>query len=145
MRPVPIGVDDFRVVREQGMEYVDKSRLIQEVIDQGAQAILLPRPRRFGKTLNLSMLRRSLEHRALGGRRRIPVDTKLFPLRLGGVVGFEAVNRNGPIGGTAAHFNALIIRAYRIGLFQFRCDAKWISAVFEEEAILAICGGPARR
>jgi hypothetical protein len=63
MRPVPIGVDDFRVVREQGMEYVDKSRLIQEVIDQGAQAILLPRPRRFGKTLNLSMLRCFFEKR----------------------------------------------------------------------------------
>jgi hypothetical protein len=63
MRPVPIGIVDFRLLREQGMEYIDKSRLIQEVIDQGAQAILLPRPRRFGKTLNLSMLRYFFEKR----------------------------------------------------------------------------------
>ncbi len=45
------------------MEYVDKSQLVREVIDKGAQAILLPRPRRFGKTLNLSMLRCFFEKR----------------------------------------------------------------------------------
>jgi hypothetical protein len=63
MRPVPIGIDDFRLLREQGMEYVDKSHLIKEVIDRGAQAMLLLRPRRFGKTLNLSMLRYFFEKR----------------------------------------------------------------------------------
>lgn len=56
--PVPIGIDDFRTLREQRLEYVDKSDLIRELIDQtGVQVALLPRPRRFGKTLNLSMLR----------------------------------------------------------------------------------------
>lgn len=73
------------------------------------------------------------------------IDATLFPLKLGGGVGFEAVNRNGPFGGAVAHLDALIIRAYRIGLFQFRRDAEWIFAVFEEEAILAIRDGPARR
>lgn len=61
---IPIGVDDFRKLREQGLEYVDKSHLISELIDQeGATVILLPRPRRFGKTLNLSMLRYFFEQR----------------------------------------------------------------------------------
>jgi hypothetical protein len=60
---IPIGVDDFRKLREQGFVYVDKSHLIREVLDRGAQAILLPRPRRFGKTLNLSMLRCFFEKR----------------------------------------------------------------------------------
>ncbi len=56
--PVPIGVDDFRMLREQRLEYVDKSHLIRELLDKiGVQVVLLPRPRRFGKTLNLSMLR----------------------------------------------------------------------------------------
>ncbi|EYF03317.1 AAA family ATPase [Chondromyces apiculatus] len=63
MRPIPIGVDDFRKLREQGMEYVDKSRLLLEVLDRGAEVLLLPRPRRFGKTLNLSMLRSFFEKR----------------------------------------------------------------------------------
>jgi hypothetical protein len=63
-RPIPIGIDDFRALREQGMEYVDKSHLVREVLDKGAQVLLLPRPRRFGKTLNMTMLRCFLEKRA---------------------------------------------------------------------------------
>lgn len=62
--PIPIGIDDFRTLRELDLAYVDKSGLIQEVIDQpGLQVILLPRPRRFGKSLNLSMLRWFFEKR----------------------------------------------------------------------------------
>jgi hypothetical protein len=55
---IPIGIDDFRKLRELGLEYVDKSHFIRELIDSvGIEVVLLPRPRRFGKTLNLSMLR----------------------------------------------------------------------------------------
>ena len=63
-RPIPIGIDDFRALREQGLEYVDKSHLVREVLDKGAQILLLPRPRRFGKTLNMTMLRCFFEKRA---------------------------------------------------------------------------------
>ena len=56
--PIPIGIDDFRTVRQSGLEYVDKSDLIRQIVDRaGVQVLLFPRPRRFGKTLNLSMLR----------------------------------------------------------------------------------------
>ena len=51
-----VGTDDFKVLRDEGGYFVDKSLLIKEVID-GSDALLLPRSRRFGKTLNLSMLR----------------------------------------------------------------------------------------
>ncbi|WP_437827391.1 AAA family ATPase [Sorangium sp. So ce1153] len=62
---VPIGIDDFRRLRELGLEYVDKSHLIQELVDRpGTEVVLLPRPRRFGKTLNLSMLRCFFERHA---------------------------------------------------------------------------------
>jgi hypothetical protein len=55
---LPIGIDDFRTLREQRLTYVDKTHLICELIDRpGAQVVLLPRPRRFGKSLALSMLR----------------------------------------------------------------------------------------
>lgn len=61
---IPIGIDDFRTVRESKLEYVDKSDFIRHVIDRtGVQVILLPRPRRFGKSLNLSMLRYWFEKR----------------------------------------------------------------------------------
>ncbi len=53
----PIGLSDFRSLREGGFFYVDKTSLIEDVIAEGAQVMLVPRPRRFGKTLNLSMLR----------------------------------------------------------------------------------------
>jgi hypothetical protein len=63
-RPIPIGIDDFRALREAGLEYVDKSDLIRQLLDRpGVQVVLLPRPRRFGKTLNLSMLRAWFEKR----------------------------------------------------------------------------------
>lgn len=58
---LPIGQSDFRVLREQGYTYVDKTAFVIEVLDSNAQALLLTRPRRFGKTLNLSMLRCFLE------------------------------------------------------------------------------------
>jgi hypothetical protein len=62
---VPIGIDDFRTLRERGLVYVDKSHLVRELIDDtGVTTVLLPRPRRFGKSLNLSMLRCFFEKRA---------------------------------------------------------------------------------
>ena len=48
--PAP-GPDDFRMLRERGHHYVDKTRLIVEWLRSPDQVILLPRPRRFGKTL----------------------------------------------------------------------------------------------
>ena len=54
---IGLGVSDFRKVREQGYAYIDKTLLLRDLIDDGAEAILVPRPRRFGKTTNLSMVR----------------------------------------------------------------------------------------
>jgi hypothetical protein len=61
---IPIGIDDFRTLREERLEYVDKSDLIRQLLDRpGVQVVLIPRPRRFGKTVNLSMLRAYFEKR----------------------------------------------------------------------------------
>ena len=61
---VAIGIDDFRKLREKGLEYVDKSDMIRQLIDRtGVEVSLFPRPRRFGKSLNLSMLRAWFEKR----------------------------------------------------------------------------------
>ncbi len=53
---VPIGIDDFKHVIEGGFVYVDKTLMIEEVLAQPAKVLLLPRPRRFGKTLCMSMI-----------------------------------------------------------------------------------------
>lgn len=60
MRPLPIGVDLFRELREQGCYYVDKTRLIDTFFAETAKKIkvtLITRPRRFGKTLNMDMVK----------------------------------------------------------------------------------------
>mgnify|MGYP000573660478 CR=1 FL=1 len=54
---LPIGQSDFRRIRQDGKFYVDKTGLIVDVINDPALVLLLPRPRRFGKTTNLSTLR----------------------------------------------------------------------------------------
>lgn len=56
-RPLlPIGISDFKELIEKKYYFVDKSPLIKQLFDDGAKVILIPRPRRFGKTLNLSMV-----------------------------------------------------------------------------------------
>ncbi|MES2615817.1 MAG: AAA family ATPase, partial [Bdellovibrionota bacterium] len=54
-RPIPIGISDFKKLRENNYFYVDKSLLIKEIWTK-AEVTLFTRPRRFGKTLNMSML-----------------------------------------------------------------------------------------
>ena len=53
---MPVGVDDFRQVREK-YYYVDKTLFIKELLDKKGEVNLFTRPRRFGKTLNLNMLK----------------------------------------------------------------------------------------
>jgi Predicted AAA-ATPase len=61
MRMPGPGPSDFRQLREEGRFYVDKTAWIAELLYRPEQVVLLPRPRRFGKTLNLSALRYFLE------------------------------------------------------------------------------------
>lgn len=56
-KPLPIGVDNFEEVIREGYCYVDKTLMIKELLDLKGKVNLFTRPRRFGKTLNLSMLR----------------------------------------------------------------------------------------
>jgi len=61
---IPTSISDFRKLREQQFEYIDKTHLITELIDRDSyEVVLIPRPRRFGKSLNLSMLKWFFEKR----------------------------------------------------------------------------------
>lgn len=57
MKNIPIGISDFKKLITENFYFVDKSLLIKEIIEDGAEVILFTRPRRFGKTLNMSMLK----------------------------------------------------------------------------------------
>jgi hypothetical protein len=65
---LPIGLSDFQSLIEKDYYYVDKSLLIKELIDSGASVTILPRPRRFGKTLNLNMLKCFFEKQETPGQ-----------------------------------------------------------------------------
>ena len=54
---LPVGIDDFRKLRESEFYYVDKTRLIEQLLLNWSEVMLFTRPRRFGKTLNMSMLK----------------------------------------------------------------------------------------
>ena len=56
LRYIPIGVEDFKKIREGNYYFVDKSELISDILSDGSEVFLFTRPRRFGKSLNLSMI-----------------------------------------------------------------------------------------
>ena len=57
MKRIPIGIDNFRKIMKEDFYYVDKTKYIDELIYDGSKVKLFTRPRRFGKTLNMSMLK----------------------------------------------------------------------------------------
>ena len=57
MKRIPIGLSDFKELIEENYYYFDKTKFIDEIIKDGAKVKLFTRPRRFGKTLNMSMLK----------------------------------------------------------------------------------------
>ncbi len=73
-RAIAIGTEDFKMMVDKNGYLVDKTQMIQELLDSASMVTLFTRPRRFGKTLNMSMLRRFFEdERTADGT---PVDNR---------------------------------------------------------------------
>ena len=58
---LPVGIDNFEKIRRDGFYYVDKTSLIEQLLNNWGEVNLFTRPRRFGKTLNMSMLKSFFE------------------------------------------------------------------------------------
>ena len=56
-KKLPIGIEDFEKLRKEDFYYIDKTRLIKDLLNNWAEVNLFTRPRRFGKSLNMSMLK----------------------------------------------------------------------------------------
>lgn len=54
---LPVGIENFQEIRQEGFYYIDKTGLIEQLLEHWSKANLFTRPHRFGKTLNMSMLR----------------------------------------------------------------------------------------
>lgn len=57
----PVGIENFEDIRKLGFYYIDKTKLIEQLLQNWGKVNLFTRPRRFGKTLNMSMLRTFLK------------------------------------------------------------------------------------
>ena len=58
---LPVVIEDFQEIRKEGFYYVDKTKLIELLLENWGKVNLFTRPRRFGKTLNMSMLHHFFE------------------------------------------------------------------------------------
>ena len=58
---LPVGIDSFEKIRRNGFYYIDKTNLIEQILMNWGEVTLFTRPRRFGKTLNMSMLKSFFE------------------------------------------------------------------------------------
>ena len=61
LKRLPVGLDDFKKIRENKFYYIDKTMLIEQLLENWGEVNLFTRPRRFGKTLNMSMLKAFFE------------------------------------------------------------------------------------
>ena len=77
-KKVPIGISDFKKIIIDQNYYIDKTLMIKELLENGAQMILLPRPRRFGKTLNMTMLKYFFEKPIKELSKEFPGNKNLF-------------------------------------------------------------------
>ena len=88
-RRIPVGVDDYKKLREE-CYFVDKTGFIKELVDRRSEVTLITRPRRFGKTLTMSMLyyfftnehaeeNRALFHPRDRQRQGLPPSSRLQP------------------------------------------------------------------
>ena len=71
MKRIGIGVSDFKKIIEEEFYYFDKTKFIEEIIQDGAEVKLFTRPRRFGKTLNMSMLKYFFDRKDAQENRKI--------------------------------------------------------------------------
>lgn len=60
-KKLPVGLENFQEIEKSGFYYVDKTKLIEQLFENWSKVNLFTRPRRFGKTLNMSMLKSFFE------------------------------------------------------------------------------------
>ena len=82
-KTLPIGIDDFKKIVEEDYYFIDKTEMIKDLLTYKTEVTLITRPRRFGKTLNMSMLRyffekTELNHHSLFQNLKISKDEDMM-------------------------------------------------------------------
>ena len=85
MKKLAIGIDDFRKIIKEDCYYIDKTKFIEDILEDGSGVKLINRPRRFGKTLNMTTLKyffdmkNAEENRQLFKGLNIEKSCEIFP------------------------------------------------------------------
>ena len=77
-KAVPVGIEDFKELIQEGYYYIDKTLLIDEMLMNKSKVILFTRPRRFGKTLNMSMLKYFFDVKNKEENKKLFENLKIF-------------------------------------------------------------------
>lgn len=77
-KAIPIGIENFEDIIKDNYYYVDKSMLIEDILVNRAAVTLFTRPRRFGKTLNMSMIKYFFDVRNKDENRKLFEELKIF-------------------------------------------------------------------
>ena len=83
MKGIGIGISDFKALRIRDNYFIDKSMYIKDIIDNQSGVILITRPRRFGKTLNMSMLIKGKDNKELFKDLKIMKEDEYYTSKLG--------------------------------------------------------------
>ena len=129
--PLPIGESFFERIIKDGYYYVDKTLLIKDILDRGARATLCTRPRRFGKTLNQTMLKCFFEDTTELGGKDTGALFKGLKIEAAGARYLEHQGKYPVI--------FLSFKDWKLGNFEISCEQiiKDISYEFERHAYLA--------
>ena len=133
---LPIGIEDFSEIRTGGFYYVDKTGLIKELLDNWSKVTLFTRPRRFGKSLNMSMLKYFFEigsNRELFEELEIADDKSLCEEYMGKfpVISVSLKSVSGNDFETACYMLSDEIRR-EAGRFQFLADSQRLTEYYKK-------------
>ena len=145
-KKLPVGVESFEKIRREGFYYIDKTGLARELLNNWAEVTLFTRPRRFGKSLNMNMLKCFFEigtQEEIFRGLEITKETALCREYMGRfpVISLSLKGVGGGSFGTARAMMAEEIRR-EAGRFQFLAESTRLTG-YEKQRYFALLGGGA--
>jgi len=139
-RRLPIGIQDFATIREDGFCYVDKTTRIHQLINGSGRAFFLSRPRRFGKSLLCSTLEALFENRrnlfsGIAGQPVLAIDTMEWEWKKHPVIHIDLNPGNYPAGGVDTLYEIINLaldscaRKYSVSLGGGSCTGRFIRLI----------------
>lgn len=123
-KKLPIGIEDFEKMYYDDFYYIDKTGLIKELMENWAEVNLFTRPRRFGKSLNMSMLKKFFE---------LGTDKSIFE-------GLEITKEKQLCEEYMGQFPVISVSMKEMNAGSYRWPVKWLCrSSVEKQGVFSIC------